>query len=339
MRKALYALALLPAFAAASLAVPAAEDPAVVFKQRFSIQEQIILAGVLTDPAQAEAFAQDSLALPSPELFDKWRVRMTLLAKDYLSKDHLLNDNAKTVSQMIEPAEWATLFISLKFLQNGSTLDAAKALYFHNKIDRANEKLAEGDTSTAHDAVAEGRPRLVKSCQEYLSSPEAVNALTAWGKQKHDEAVRKSRQLAANARNAREQAEAVLKNHKTTATREKTAAKASSGYDGGRGRAGGGTPVYAGNGKLKHHQSGLARSSPSSKSQAPLAVKPPPAPDDGMAELHANARKNAGHLPRNMAIIGGLIGALGFLAGPIVGAAAVAAGALAGYELGKKLFG
>jgi flagellar biosynthesis protein FlhA len=37
--------------------------------------------------------------------------------------------------------------------------------------------------------------------------------------------------------------------------------------------------------------------------------------------------------------LAGLIGALGFLAGPIVGLATVAVAAVAGYEIGKKLFG
>jgi len=121
------------------------QDPAATaFKANFNTPEQILLAGLLNDGAQAKSFAQDARLPVTPDLLDRWRANMVLFAKDYISKAHPLNENARTVQQMVEPSEWATLKTSLKFLESGSWADQAKVKAMVMMIDHAKREARPG---------------------------------------------------------------------------------------------------------------------------------------------------------------------------------------------------
>ncbi len=371
LRSIVFGLALLSSLALAG-------DPAVdAFKAKFAAQEQILLSGVLTDPAQLADFAKDAAGGGNQAAMTKWYGRISAFSSDYLSKQHGLNDKAPEVRYMVEPAEWNMLMDTLRKLKTGGMLDQAKLKVFVGMIDDANDDLKRGDPEAGHKVVAMGRKNLSDALNEYLASPNGKAGTANAARDRQDEEARKkaAQQPApvvtqpapvtavktppkkteeekpaapeitgddALAKQARDQAEAA----------RKELAKGGNGdhaYENGKTQTDGVTPVVVDGGNTAAQKVGLA---PAGSGKPNLVVSEPPKPaaeGDDMAELHKMKDGVKGHKTLWATIGGGVLGGiLGgligfFLGGPIgliIGAGLGAAGgAFGGRMLGKKLWG
>ncbi len=155
-----------------------AQDAAVeALRKSFPTQEQILLAGVLADPANARAFAQDAHAGVTAAAQQKWRAQIAQFSRDYLDHPHVTNEKGRTVQEMGEPAEWAILMTSLKILADGSLIDKAKFKIFLGRLDDANDDLKAGDNKSAIKFIAEARQILSKAARDYLDTPAGQSAL------------------------------------------------------------------------------------------------------------------------------------------------------------------
>jgi hypothetical protein len=204
-----------------------AQDQVDALKKSFLPQEQVLLSGVLVDAANQQAFAADAKGGPTGQTQTKWRAEIAQFSRDYLDHPHGLNLKGRTVQEMGEPAEWAILMTSLKFLADGSITDKIKFKIFLGRLDDANDDLKDGDSKSAIKFIGEARQILAKACTDYLATPGGRAALADAARRKQEAAAkasddaRKAEQLKADQlkaeadaraeaeRKAREQAAAV----------------------------------------------------------------------------------------------------------------------------------
>ena len=205
----------------------AAAQQGPALQQSLTPQEQVLLSGVLADPAKAQAFAADARAGVTAQAQQRWRDEIAVFCRDYLARPHGINASGKTVRDMVEPAEWAVLMTSLRMLAQGSLIDKAKFKIFLGRIDDANDDLKDGDASSARKLIAEARPMLAKAAQDYLATPLGAAALSD-AKRKEEQAAAARAAADAKAKadaQARAQADAKAKADADAAAKAKAQAE------------------------------------------------------------------------------------------------------------------
>lgn len=185
MRHLIAALTVLLCVSAAS-----ADPNTDALKAKFNDQQQILLSGVLADPAQASEFAKDAGSGADVKL--KWLSRISSFSQDYLGRQHVFNDKAASVKDVGEPSEWAMLMTTLRKMQNGGILQQAKMKVFIGMIDDANDGLKKGDASGAHKVVEMGRGNLKDALNEFLASGDGKAGLAEAERLRREEQARKA---------------------------------------------------------------------------------------------------------------------------------------------------
>ncbi|MBI4676311.1 MAG: hypothetical protein HY748_01885 [Elusimicrobia bacterium] len=341
---------LLAFFSLSILAGPAAaaEDPQVAIFSLLTADERTMMAGVLSDPAQAAAFQQEAAAAADnpqaiKEAVIRWRAKLVTHASDYLKRQPATNTAGKSVKEMVEPAEWGVLMQYLRTMEAGIKKDIILAM-----IKDANEKLAKGDNSRALPVIATARGSLKESAVKYLQTGEAKGALAEAEKLAAASAARDKAALDA-ARRAKDQAQRA----KEQAERAKTAPaeEAKTGpapvYDGDNSK---GAPVVDAGGKTDPETA--AETAPTGK-RPDLALNPPkpgekrpaivvPSPSTGSDEEElAKMESGSGGAKtvKKWAMAGGgLLGIIvGAFFGPVGLAVGLAVGIGAGYLTSKVL--
>lgn len=316
--------------------VPSAED----LKKSFEPGEQLIIAGLLKDPAQNQEFASDSAKPATPELLTKWRARMAAFAQDYLSRPHAINMKAETLPDMMERSEWGCLMALWRQDKDSSSLlERAQGYAISAAIDDAVEALKNQDPSPGVFLINTARPKFAEALQKYLSSPEAQKALA--------ENSRPSPPPEPAPKSALEQARRIekhLEKAKKAPADEESVSQPASGFDNQKGPGEAVTVPAAGAEVSAPLKAGLSLPTAGAEKKTD-AVPPPSQPEDELAELHA-ARQNAPHYKLYGTLGGAAVGGgLGYLLGGLLGAALIgsgvgaAVGAYAGYKLAKKVFG
>lgn len=368
MRKLIVGLVLLICTTAALAA-----DPSDALTAKFSPQEQILLSGVLADPAQKAEFDKDAQSgAADAAVKTKWLSRISTFSQDYLSKPHGYNDKAATVKDLGEPAEWSMLMTTLRKMETGGIMDQAKMKVFIGMIDDANDDLKRGDTESGHKVVDMGRKNLADALKDYLASPD--------GKAGTAEAARLKAQPPAQqitppvqpdpnapvkaAQPAPVGTAGVGNTNPSGALDQAAKAKLEAEAAAKSGNSTTGSPTYENSttppgqagatvqGQVQDKfQSGLAPATGPGAGAPNLISKGPPSPGgDDMAELHQMKKEVAGNKTLYATIGGAVLGAgigigLAFLLGGPIGIlmalvlGTTILGAYAGHAVGKKLWG
>lgn len=320
MRALLFALALV----LAPLCARAQSAEAVA---KFTPQEQILLPGLLADPAENARFAQEAKAGVDDAFMLRWRGRLADFSKGYLAKKHDINEKAPTLRQALEPSEWAILMATLKALGKSTSWgDQAKFKIFMGMVESADEGLKAGDPSGARKVAETAEPKLVEALKEFLASDNAKAGLA--------EQTRLAALEKAQAETAREQAEKAAQTPKTAervfdATPKKKKVVTTPVDEP--------TPVIVPPVEEQKKEPPVVLSKPAKTETPSLVVKnEPPAPasssigaDDDFAQLKKMKQDNqdkTGSRKWYAAGLGALLGGLiGFLVGGPIGALAGAA--------------
>ncbi|MBI5209177.1 MAG: hypothetical protein HY927_04300 [Elusimicrobia bacterium] len=152
------------------------EDPQVAIFSQFNADEQTMMAGILSNPAEAEAFQKEAAAAAgNPEAIKdavtRWRGKIVAHAADYVDRQPATNMAGKSVKEMVEPAEWGALMHFFRMMEPGIKKDIILGM-----IKDANEKLAKGDNSRALSVIATARSTMKETTAKYLQTPLAKNA-------------------------------------------------------------------------------------------------------------------------------------------------------------------
>lgn len=333
----------LPIFSLATLLPESARAQADPASPQFTVEEQRLLAGLLSDPAQAQAYKADGAAVADQksqrEFFILWRAKLAAFAQGYLNRQPATNLNGKTVPEMIERMEFKYFMSYLNTLE-----DTVKNRIIKGEASRrilaANQALVEHDNSKALELIEMARSILRSEFKTYADSPVASSAIAQSAQiiaARKEEAARSALEKAKELERAAERA-------KKNPSDDQAANEGGKGYDGGKG-----------NGKTEP----TPVQPPSSGGKAPLPdltgptkpvdkqpiFIPPPVidtPEDATADLEKMKDAGGASLKKLfiMASVGGAVlgGLAGFFAGGPIGAAAgAAAGAAVGYFVMKKL--
>ncbi|MBI5623745.1 MAG: hypothetical protein HY924_08210 [Elusimicrobia bacterium] len=155
--------------------VLAAEDPQVAIFSQFNADEQTLMAGLLSDPAEAAAFQKEAAAAGDnpqavKDAVTRWRGKIVAQATAYISREPATKAG-KTVKEMVEPAEWGGLMHYLRTMEPGLKKDIILGM-----LKDANEKLSKGDDSRARMVIATSRKTIRETTTKYLQSSLAKNA-------------------------------------------------------------------------------------------------------------------------------------------------------------------
>jgi len=349
-----------------------AADPSDALTAKFSPQEQILLSGVLADPAQKAEFDKDAQSgAADDDVKTKWLARISTFSQDYISKPHGYNDKAATVKDLGEPAEWSMLMTTLRKMETGGIMDQAKMKVFIGMIDDANDDLKRGDTESGHKVVDMGRKNLEDALKDYLASPDGKAGTTEAARLKAQPpaqqittpvqpdptqtplkqpgAVGTAGVANTNPSGAMDQA-AKAKLEAEAAAKAGNSTTGSPTYENSTTPTGQGAALVQGQVQDKF-QSGLGPATGPGAGAPNLTVKGPPSPGgDDMAELHQMKKEVAGNKTLYATIGGAVLGAgigiglallLGGPLGVLMAVVLIGAigGAYAGHALGKKLWG
>jgi hypothetical protein len=166
-----------------------AQDPGLeALKGRFDAKEQILLSGLLANPQVAGEFANDGKS--DPQSFQiKWRAKLAAFSQDYLAKEHPVNEQAHSLKEAVEPAQWGMLMATLRALKKSDTwADQAKLKIFLGMIEDADDGLKVGDARAAHKVEKTANPKLAEALTEYLNSDAAKSAVAE--QKRRDDAAR-----------------------------------------------------------------------------------------------------------------------------------------------------
>lgn len=347
----LRALCVLLAAASTAAAADLAE-----LKKQFTKEEGVLLQALLHVPENAQAFVQQGNSMPPADFQAAWRLRLADWATNYLGSPRRTNMQARNISEVGEPAEWAMLMESMRV-----NAGQWKTEYFRDQVIRADEELKRGDTKRTEWVVKKAREFLVDNLNEFLASDNAKQAqrrrqeLQQRNQQQDEE--RRRREAEENARRQAEEAARNAARARQAPTPEAALGQTGTDFDGGAPRQA--SPVVVASPVDETPQQRAAVTAPQpGDGQPPLAPSlppaggltgptsgpgapgasglggptvPAPAGSDDLAELRSGRTGAASGLLGNSGLIGAGIGALAgglialLFAAPILLAAAIGA--------------
>lgn len=206
-------------------------------KTRFTIAEQRILAAVLADPQEAQAFQADAAAVASPqathEFMTLWRAKLAAYSTGYLGRVPATNPAGKTVRQMVEPGEWNYLMTALRLTDETSYKERFIRDQVIDMIETSNQKLSLGDNSKALSFLDRARATMKDHLTDFLATEPAKSAL------RDAPRIQAQRESFARAQRAAEQAERIRQEQERAAQAAKpedARQDADHGYDAAPGR-------------------------------------------------------------------------------------------------------
>lgn len=321
--------------------VHAQADPA---SPQFAVEEQRLLAGLLSDPAQSQSYKTDGAAVVDQksqrEFFVVWRAKLADFAKNYLSRQPVTNLNGKTVPEMIERMEFKYFMAYLNTLE-----DTVKNRIIKGEASRrilaANQALIEHDNSKALELIDMARSILRSEFKAYADSEVAANAVAQAAQiitARKEEAARTALEKAKELERAAERA-------KKNPSDDQASHDGGKGYDGGKGGSGKTEPAPVqppANGGKTPLPDLTGPTKPVDKQ--PIFIPPPivDTPEDATADLEKMKNAGGSSLKKMFALAvagGAVLGGVGgfFAGGPLGAAVGAAAGATVGYFIMKKL--
>ncbi|MFA6318250.1 MAG: hypothetical protein WC943_12625 [Elusimicrobiota bacterium] len=336
----------------------AAEDPQVAVFSQFNADERTLMAGLLSNPAEAAAFQKEAAeAAGNPQAVKdavvRWRGKIVAEASRYVAREPVTNMAGRTVKEMVEPGEWGGLMHHLRMMEAGIKKDIIIAM-----IKDANEKLAKGETGRAMGVIATARSTMKETMSKYLQTSVAKSAPAQAESLRQAEAVRarasadkarladaeKARQALEQARRAKETAE-----RGKTGSADEAKQGAAPVYDGDRSKE----TLVVDAGSAPKDPEPVVEAAPQLSRTPDLALNPPkpgerkpsiivPFPSTGSDEAEL-AKMDSGSggvkaVKKWGLLGGGLLGLLvGAFFGPVGMLVGLAAGAGAGYLVSKRL--